>query len=87
MTIPRAMRITLRGMPATMRAVYFAVIGFAVVITLVALWAGLLLAVPLIALFLGSFLYTAPFIFARRWRPEPKRPTRRPVVRRRRRRA
>lgn len=84
MTIPRAMRINLRGMPAPMRAVYFGVVGLAVVVMLVALWAGLLVAVPLIALFLGSFLHTAPFIFARRWRPEPKRPTRRPVVRRRR---
>jgi len=84
MTIPRVMRISLRGMPAPMRAVYFAVIGLAVTVMLVALWAGMVLAVPMIALFLGSFLYTAPFIFARRWRSEPKRPTRRPVVQRRR---
>ena len=84
MTIPRAMRISLRGVPTPARAVYFGVIGFAVILMLVATWAGLLLAVPLLVLFLGSFLYTAPFIFGRRWRPPPKPPTRRPVVRRRR---
>ena len=84
MTIRRSMRISLRGMPTPLRAVYFGVIGFAGALMLVAVWAGLLVAAPLILLLLGSFLYTAPFILGRRWRPKPKPPTRRPVVRRRR---
>ncbi len=85
MTIPKSMRISLHGLPAPVRAVYFGVIGFTATLMLVALWAGLLLIVPLLMLMLGSFLYTAPFILGRRWRPKPKPPTRRPVVRRRRR--
>jgi hypothetical protein len=32
----------------------------------------------------GCFAATGPFILGRRWRPPPPRPTRRPVVRRRR---
>ena len=84
MTIPRSMRISLRGMPAQARAVYFGVIGLAVMVMLIAAWAGLMLAVPLLLVMLVSFLYTAPFFLGRRWRPTPKPPTRRPVVRRRR---
>jgi len=45
MMIPRAMRISLRGMPAPMRAVYFGVAGLAMVVMLVALWAELFLDV------------------------------------------
>ena len=84
MTIPRSLRISLRGLPAPVRAVYFGTIGFAVTLMLVAIWAGLLLVMPVLLLLLGSFLYTAPYILGRRWRPKPTPPTRRPVVRRRR---
>ena len=38
---------------------------------------------PIVALLFGAaFAYAAPFFLARRWRPPPPRPTRRPVRRR-----
>lgn len=84
MTLPRSLRISLRGVPAWARAVYLGIAGFGVLLILTAVWTGFLLALPLLALFLVAFLYTAPFVLGRRWRPPPARPTRRPVVRRRR---
>ena len=67
-------------MTLVMRVVYaFALAAFAAI-------AGLALAAgtPTIALAAALFAATAPFVLGRRWRPQPPRPTRRPVYRRRR---
>lgn len=58
------------------------VLGMMAVVALIAgFWFYTLIAIVLAA----AFGYTGPFVLGKRWRPPAPRPTRRPVVRRRRR--
>ena len=60
----------------------FVLLGF-VAIVLLALLAGSLAIAGFAVLFGVLFAVTAPFVLARRWRPAPPSPRRRPVRRRR----
>jgi hypothetical protein len=63
---------------------YLVGLAMALAMALVGLALGVwMFAVMALALGL-CFALTAPFIFAQRWKAPPPRPTRRPVVRRRR---
>jgi hypothetical protein len=57
------------------------VMGMMAVLSLIAGWWFYALVAVALA---GCFAFAGPFVLGRRWRPRAPRPTRRPVVRRRR---
>ncbi|MEA2511836.1 MAG: hypothetical protein QOF33_3984 [Thermomicrobiales bacterium] len=56
-------------------------LGMMAVVTLIAGWWFYTIVAVILG---GGFAFAGPFVLGRRWRPPAPRPTRRPVVRRRR---
>ena len=72
-----------RRMGPLARAFFYGMIGVFVLLAAIAGFAGWWVY-SLVSLLLGiAFVYSAPFVLGKGWRPPPTRPTRRPVVRRR----
>ena len=64
-------------------AFFYGMIGVCVLLAAIAAFAGWWFY-SLISLLLGiAFVYSAPFVLGKGWRPPQPRPKRRPVVRRR----
>jgi hypothetical protein len=75
---------SLKGVPLAGKLVYGAVLLLIVVLVGFGMQSGYL-ALSVMALFLAvPFVFGAPFVLGGRWRRPAPRPTRRPVVRRRR---
>jgi hypothetical protein len=66
------------------RGFFYGMIGLFLLLAVMAGFAGWWVY-SLVSLVLGAaFVYSAPFVLGKGWRPPQPRPTRRPVVRRRR---
>lgn len=75
---------SLRGVSLAGRLVYGVVLGVCAVIILYGLREGPLFMSGATLVVMIPFMIAAPFVFGGRWKAPAKRPTRRPVVRRRR---
>lgn len=75
---------SLDGVSWAGRIVYGAVLGVGMVLVLYGIQRGPLVLSFATIVLLIPFVFAAPFVFGARWRTPEQRPTRRPVVRRRR---
>lgn len=63
---------------------FWGVLGLTVMMAVLALISGWWYYAVVAVVVAGCFGFAGPFVLGRRWRPPARRPTRRPVVRRRR---
>lgn len=75
---------SLKGMPLAGRVVYLIFSLLILGVVLYGLSSGVLFVSAMAAVLAVPFALGAPFVLGGRWRRPPPRPTRRPVVRRRR---
>ncbi|MDQ2684167.1 MAG: hypothetical protein M3Y37_11655 [Chloroflexota bacterium] len=80
----RGLSLSLRDVPWPGRVVYGVVVGVCAVIMLYGLREGPIFLSVATLIVLIPFVIAAPYVFAGRWKTPQRRPTRRPVVRRRR---
>ncbi len=72
------------GMGRYARIFYFAILALLVILALLAAIAGWWFYTILSAIFAAMFIATGRFVLGKGWRPPAPKPTRRPVVKRRR---